>query len=822
MCMAALKCEPLRSAPHSDKGVAPFGDMSLDGFTCGGEQRGHAERNEIPDRAKRFHSFLRGRLVAGPRCDRMEPRSRFLAGLFLLAFSGLMFEVLLTRVFSSLFWYHYAFVAISSALLGWGLGAYALTFFRRREALLAAFSTLCSVAILAFLASVLTLPAGQDRLPAFFLASIFPFLFGGMAMAAAFDAYGEQPGKLYFFDLAGAALGALSVPVLLIALNPESMLLLNAVAPLGAALCFQPKKARWRPALLLLALAVLSLAAANAATGALSLPIGADKALSAALAQNPDLTITATDWNAFSRVDLVEGYPPDFLGGLYIDTFAWTFIIPWDEHGMNYTQEWFRALPFRAKPAPKALIIGTGGGTDIALALASGSRDVTAVEINPSIVRFVRGFGDRTGDLYNRPDVHLHVDEGRNFVSRSRDQYDMILLGFVDSSSAIISGGLVISENYLYTVEAFTDYLGHLRDDGVLAFVRYEIDTPRLAGIAKEALRQAGVTRNLDTHLMAIALTDPAHVEPFLGNQLVFMVKKTPFTAGETTRMEQIAAAKGLDPVIFPGRTREPYTSYLADKLLQAEFSASFDVLVHPVTDDNPFYFAYYKPFGIPPNFLRILLVPAILVLALALFTLLFRRTVVLGPAPFLYFAALGVGFMLVEIPVIQKFILLFGRPVFTFSVILFSLLVCTSLGSLLSSRVRPAALPRLAVGTIIALLAIVAVYLAGLDSLIRLLLPLPLAARMAATFLLLLPLGAALGVPFPAGLRLLKAERGSVPLAWAVNGVASVAGSVGATLLGVFAGFSTALVAALLAYLLAAILMAVKWKAALAAAPPA
>ncbi len=752
----------------------------------------------------------------------MEPRSRFLAGLFLLAFSGLMFEVLLTRVFSSLFWYHYAFVAISSALLGWGLGAYVLTFFRRREALLPWLSALASVSILAFLAAVLTLPANQDHLPAFFLFSVIPFLFGGMAMAAAFDAYGEQPGKLYFFDLAGAALGALSVPVLLIILNPESMLLLNAVAPLGAALCFQAKKARWRPGLLLLALAVLGLAAANAATGALSLPIGSDKALSAALAQNPNLTITATDWNAFSRVDLVEGYPPDFLGGLYIDTFAWTFIIPWDEHGMNYTQEWFRALPFRAKPAPKALIIGTGGGTDVALALASGSRDVTAVEINPSIVRFVRRFGARAGSLYDRSDVSLHVDEGRNFVSRSRDQYDMVLLGFVDSSSAIVSGGLVISENYLYTVEAFTEYLRHLRDDGVLAFVRYELDIPRLVGIAKQALENSGVTEGFQGRIMAIAQTDPAQAEPFLGNQMVFLVKKAPFTAEETARMEQIAAAKGLDPVILASKSaKEPYAGFLAGTISPRDFAARFDVLVSPTTDDNPFYFAYAKPFGIPSRLLRLLLVPVAFILALVLFSLLFRRKAALHGAYPGYFAALGVGFMLVEIPVIQKFILLFGRPVFTFSVILFSLLVCTSLGSLLSSRVRPGALPRLVVGTIIALLVLVALYLAGLDSLIRLLLPLPLVARMAATFLLLLPLGAALGVPFPAGLRLLKAEHGSVPLAWAVNGVASVAGSVGATLLGVFAGFSPALVAALLAYLLAAILMAVKWKAALATAPP-
>lgn len=741
-------------------------------------------------------------------------RHRILAGVFLLAFAGLMFEVLLTRVFSSLFWYHYAFIAISSALLGWGLGAYSLAFFRRKEAVVYVASLLFALAILVFLGAVLRLPTSQSNLAGFFLFSVLPFLFGGAAMAAAFDLHHESAGRLYFFDLAGAAIGALGVPLLLIVLDPESLLLLAAAVPAVAALCFQPRLKR---PLVVAAGLVFALFIVNASTNALSLPIGADKALSQHLSADPNLHVTGTDWNSFSRVDLVEGFPPNFLGNLYIDTFAWTYIIPWDPEHLN-APEWFRYLPFHAKPAPKVLIIGSGGGTDVALALASGSTDVTAVEINPSIVRFVRGFGDRAGNLYDRPDVHLHVDEGRNFVSRQADTYDMILLGFVDSSSAIVSGGLVISENYLYTVEAFADYLARLRDDGVLAFVRYEVDTPRLAGIAKEALRRAGVTENLDAHLMAIAQTDPAQVEPFLGNQMVFLVKKSPFAPDEIARVQAVAARNGLDPVIFPGRTREPYAGFLSGALAPAEFAGRFDVLVHPVTDDNPFYFAYYKPFGIPPNFLRILLVPAIFVLALALFTLLLRRNVVLRPAPFLYFAALGVGFMLVEIPIIQKFILLFGRPVFTFSVILFSLLVCTSLGSLATSRLPPPRLHRTILWAAAALLGLVALYLAFLDDIIVRLLPLPLPARIGFTFVLLCPLGFALGIPFPAGLRLLPKDRGAVSAAWAVNGIASVAGSVAATLLGVALGFNAALIGALAAYAVVAVLAASRFSAGLVA----
>ncbi|MBI1851963.1 MAG: hypothetical protein HYR85_16620 [Planctomycetes bacterium] len=724
-----------------------------------------------------------------------------LAGVFLVSLTGLAFEVLLTRVFSSLFWYHFAFVAISSALLGWGLGAYALAFIRKTVGLLHTCSVLTSLSILLFLGCVLTVTATNAHLPIFFVFSLLPFFFGGMAIATAFQLSREISGKLYFLDLFGASLGALSAPLLLNVFNPESLLLLTAVLSLAAAISFRIGDSKRPTVAVVLLVLEIGFLGANVRSNFLSLPVGPEKALSQQLRENDKLHVVRTEWNSFSRVDLVEGYDT-FLAGIYIDTFAWTFMIPWNESGMEYTHDWFRYLPYSVKPAAKVLIIGTGGGTDVSLALASGSKDVTGVEINPTIVGYVRSYGKRAGNIYDHPFVHLNVDEGRNFVSRSTDRFDMVLLGFVDSSSAIVSGGLVISENYLYTVEAFTKYLEKVKDDGALAFVRYEVDIPRLVTMAKEALANVGVHDDLDQHIAVVSQTDPKQREEFLGNQMAFVIKKSRFTHDEVDGLKARIDRLKLAAVVLPYTTVDPpYRDYLAGKISFADFQSKFDVNVFPVHDNNPFYFAYSKPLGLPVHFVELLAYPVVVIALLLAATVAFGKTRRLRARSLAYYACLGMGFMLVEIPILQKFILLFGRPTLTFSVILFSLLLCTSLGSLVMQRFQAASLRKLVIVSAIGVIAIAGSYLLVLDSIIGVLLPLSLTARIAGTFALMLPLGLFLGIPFPAGLRMEDDERSNVPLAWAVNGLASVLGSIAATVLGVAVGFTQALALAMIAY---------------------
>src|SRR6184192_4701898 len=144
----------------------------------------------------------------------------------------------------------------------------------------------------------------------------------------------------------------------------------------------------------------------------------------------------------------------------------------------------YRALPFRLTPNAETLIIGPGGGPDVIAALASGSRKVTAVEMNPLMLKFVRSYGARAGNVYDRPEVETIQSEGRNFISRTNRKFDIILLGFVDSWASVASGGLSLSENYLYTTEAMRAYYDHLSDNGMLVILRWDVDVPRLVSNA--------------------------------------------------------------------------------------------------------------------------------------------------------------------------------------------------------------------------------------------------------------------------------------------------------------------------------------------------
>jgi predicted membrane-bound spermidine synthase len=731
----------------------------------------------------------------------MKLNFSILISIFLISLTGLMFEILLTRIFSTLLWYHFTFVAISSALLGWGLGAYVLTFLKKKYELFFPLSVLFSLSIIFFLCIVTKFPANFLILPYLFVVSLIPFLFGGMNLSLAFHLYTKFSGKLYFADLIGASLGALSVPFLLNFINPESLVLLVSMIPLFSSLIFLGLKSKKTILIYVLFFSVAGLFLLNVLFNFISLKPGPTKALYQHLDQDKNLHIVKTKWNSFSRVDLVEGYQ-NFLGNIYIDTFAWTYVIPWNENRMNYVKDWFRYIPFHVKPASKVLIIGSGGGTDVALALVSGSKDITAIEINPTIIEYVKEYGKRDGDVYNNKYVKVINDEGRNYVSRSNEKFDLIELGFVDSSSAIVSGGLVISENYLYTVEAFKDYFEHLKDDGILAFVRYEVDIPRLLTISRDALKEIGVKENLDKHILVISQIDIAQKEPFLGNQMVFIIKKSPFELEEIKKIKLVIGNK-WEFVIMPyNDIKEPYNQFLSNKMSLSDFESKFDVNVFPVYDNNPFYFAYYKPIGIPLIFLQTLSIPFLFSLLLFCFLwILKRKENTLTKINLIYFSSLGVGFMLLEIPILQKFILLLGRPIFTFSVILFSLLLSTSIGSLASSFVKNKKIPKLIIFSSLAVIIIAIIYLLSLNQIIRYLLPFSLEKRILSTFILLFPLGFFMGIPFPSGIRLLKTEKNQVPIVWGINGITSVFGSVLATVFGVAVGFNLALIISLFAY---------------------
>jgi SAM-dependent methyltransferase len=719
-------------------------------------------------------------------------------GIFLVTLSGLMFEIALTRIFSATIWYHFAFVAISVALLGWGLGGFALHLLRRRmafsreRAALATFLYGLSLPLALWL--IVRLPFHPDRLAWYFAFSLGPFFLAGVTLSMLFTLGRENAGRLYFADLLGASLGALTVTFLL-ALGGEDAVLAVSIAPFVAAALFSR---RFRVPSAIAVVLVLVAIGLNDRTHLFSIRSAPTKGLYRHMEATPGARIALTGWNAYSRIDAVTGFASPYLARLYIDSDAWTNVIEWDGDvaSLSALRTAYRALPFElVPPAPKTLVIGPGGGSDVLYALAAGSEKVTAVEMNPLMLRFVRHFGARAGNIYDHPQVEPILSEGRTFVRRTDRRFDVVLMGFVDSWAAVASGGLSLSENHLYTVEAFRDYLDHLTPDGQLVILRWAVDAPRLVSNSVALLGASEAGRRV-----AVLL------EERKGNredppQMIFMLKKRPWTAAETERM---ASWAGVQPVIVPGRhVDEPYASLFSGQTTLAQYVDEATTRVDPVFDDRPFFFARAKPWGLPQAMRRAFVGIFVTVLVVCALFIAFGKPRGERAGPYggsiVYFACLGVGFIAVELALLQHLTLLLGHPIFTLSILLFTLLAAGGVGSRFAGRF-PLGAVCLGVG------ALAALYAFALPRLVPLLLPLPLAARIAVAILLVAPLGFLMGMPFPSGLR--ATGRGPFPLPpfyWGLNGIFSVIGSLSTIGAAVLFGFTWAMLGGAAFYLIAA-----------------
>ena len=720
------------------------------------------------------------------------------AAVFLITLSGLIFEIGLTRVYSATIWYHYTFIAVSVALLGWGLGGVVLHVLRRRIIVTmekaALLTLLYAVTIPLCLWLIVQFPFRLERLALYFVAPLLPFLLAGMVLSMIFHLHRDTAARLYLADLCGASLGALAVTFLLERVGGEITLLLATVPPFGAAVCLSR---RYR--VLAIAGAVVTVAAAvsNEQSGLFRVTPGTLKAMQRHMQETPGTRVTQTGWNAYSRIDAVEGFPPPNLARLYIDSDAWTDAREWNGRidSIRSLREWYRALPFRFAPDAETLIIGPGGGSDVLVALASGSRKVTAVELNPLMIEFVRHYGERAGNLYDRPDVEVIYSEGRTFISRTDRAFDVIFLGFVDTWASVASGGLSLSENYLYTTEAFQAYYDRLTDDGVLAILRWEVDIPRLVSNAVALLGVEQASQRI------VALLE-TRVAPESQPQMLFMLRKRPFTEAETAEIMDWTLA---DPVIVPGRHADPpYDDLFSGRKTLEQVIAESSRRIGPVFDDSPFYFATERPWGMPyamqqalgPLFGSVL---GLMGICVAFGKPKGRR---LRPyaASIVYFACLGAGFIAVELALLQYFTLLLGHPIFTLSILLFTILAAGGIGSGLSARV-----PMWTACLVVAGLSGAMAF--GLPRFIPAFLPLELSARVAVAVACIVPLGLVMGMPFPQGLR--RTGQGSLPpppFYWGLNGVMSVIGSVGTIVIALVFGFQTAMLAGSACYVMAAV----------------
>jgi hypothetical protein len=753
-----------------------------------------------------------------------RPTSRDLAGIALIAGSGLALQVLLTRLFSAVLFYHFSFLAISLGLLGTGAGALLVyvrpEWFARRalRAELARWAALLGVLLAVAPLVLVRLDysfAGEvsaafvAALAAASLIAALPFTVAGIAIALAIRGWTPWIGRVYGADLAGAGLGALAVVPLMWVL--DAPLLITGLGLLAglASMLLAPSGARH------VAGGALAVAGALLVLGAATSADHLDPDLPGRQGAEP----VSDTWTPLSRVVGYAPAPRSRFGLVFYDRVYAPVPVrrgtdpDWRALGLGP-----QSAGYAVAPPGRVLVIGGGGGRDVYNALSAGRDRVDVIELNRAIRDTVdHDLGSFSGAPYSRPGVSTTIGDGRSTLAGRDTDYASIHIGFTDTLSANSATAFALTESNLYTVEAFREYLDHLAPGGVLNVSRLHHlvgdEALRVTIVALEALKREGVadpTRNV------VVLLGHDILGELFGTVLA---KREPWTPAQLERLRALAAQRGNGVAYAPGQPgRLEWAGLTRAGTDWDGFCHGYRFDVCPPTDDRPFFFNMKRLGDVaqapPPGY--IYAVDPVLVLMLTLGILLVLAALAFAaplalvrdrPRPpagsLAFFAAIGAGFLLLEIVLVQRFVLFLGFPTYALSVVLFSLLLSTGLGSALSGRVRD---PRRALqAALLAVCAIALVAAFALQPLLRALIDLPFALRVVLSVALIAPLGVALGMAMPIGLRRMEALwPEGVTWAWAVNGVVSVLASVGAVAIALYVGFAGTTLAALACYLLA------------------
>jgi hypothetical protein len=793
----------------------------------------------------------------------------------------LVTELAFTRIFSVVMYYHFAFLAISIALFGLSASGVFAYLWRARldraptDDLLAVQSLVHAVCTIVAVFVLVRLRVGLNYSPTnlalmltIYALAALPFFTGGLVITLAIARFSSRINAVYAADLLGAAAGCLVlIPLLDLIGAPGVVLTAAALAAIAAVLfAAPPRRLQFAAA----GAAIMMVPLAGQLSGLAAFDIVDTKG-------HQGDTILFSKWNSFSRIGVYEREHGDWsLSSTYagplpetrfmdIDSAASTPIlrVTPDLSNAQHLRYELTALAYHLKdqragvndhdsvviPGAEArahesgvggqksgftaLVIGPGGGRDLVSALVFGASRVDAVEINPIIANDVmRGrFKDFSGGIYTHPRVRVFVDDGRSFVRRSEARYDIIQASLVDTWAATAAGAYTLTENTLYTVEAFEDYLDHLTDDGVLTITRWVFDGLRLVSLAQAACEARGWDA---ASRLAIIQHDRV---------ATFLLKKTPFTAGEVNRLRDAAAALRFTVLYAPSAPPDSTGALSAAEPASAtdewidgtatgdyarlilapdreQFYAAYPQDIRPTTDDRPFFFHTTKladqfdvAFGrsmLFGNGLSALLTLMGISGALVLLFVLGPLAVVAGNRPpgwlawLGYFGALGAGFMLIEVAVLQRFVLLLGHPVFALTVTLFSLLLGTGLGAALSRRLAGPGLKRSTALTIAGIAVLGVGCVAGVTPLVDWAIPFARPVRIAIAVAVLVPIGMVLGVPMPAGIQLLRARAPQMlTWAWGMNGALSVVGATLAIFIAMNWGFQVTLLVASATYLM-------------------
>ncbi len=762
-----------------------------------------------------------GKISSGE--DKVKPS--VLTGVFLISFTLIAFEIALSRLLSVLFSYHYVFAVLSLALLGLGTGGMLVHFItpglETRQRGFARWGFLYSLAIP--FSILLTIQIGYFDFPRigllfFGLLLFLPFLFGGALLAEIYRRFSRQSGRVYGLDMIGAGVGSFGAVLLLDVLGGiATHFVLGAIAFAGVLLLAveEVKKGkRWfLPLFCLLGLSLMFVIKPSDEKFRVT-HVGANPAKEI---HDAFFTfkgrIIESRWSSFGRTDLVEyANIPDQMD-IYLDGTAGSpmYRFSGDTAAPGRSVERLKDefpgyFPFgslKEDERDNALIVGPGGGRDILLALMGGIRRVIAVEINKDQVEMVRKYSPFNGGIYaGFSNVEVIIDEGRSFLKRQLEKYDVIMLSLPVTNTSRSLEGYALTESFLLTVESVNDYLDHLTDEGRLIFVGHnDAEILRLLSVSLSELNRRAV--NTVSAMQQIYLVGSEEYP-------VLVMKKTPFDPLEMLAAYNLMIQMGYEqqssyfPFVGQEGMLNPALADLAKgRVALGEFirmvgERGYDI--RPVSDNSPFFYKFEM--GTPRPLLMIFGFSGLSCLIAIFIPLVLsrRRSDAVSfrtlNKSLLLFLLLGTGFMLIEISLIQKFGLFLGHPVLSVAVLLFSILGGAGLGSLLSGRIR---LDNLRGGLrllSILILSAALVYVFLLPVLFSKLLGLGLPTRMLVSFLMLLPISTLLGFPFPMGIRMLKYNElaKSIPWMWGINGMGSVLGSALALIISINLGFTEAL----------------------------
>lgn len=784
--------------------------------------------------------------------------------IFLLSFAALFLEMVQCRVFSYSTSPVLVFGVITVALLGFGTGGVAVALLHQAGTERAkrvpyncgiAFALSVILANFAFsrfshlISEPRQLVALLRALPLLLVLTL-PYAFAGAFIAAVFAAKPDAAGRTYFFNMTGSAVGCLALFVLLKPVGAERCIGLIAIAGVVSALLVDiPSCSKRRKTVAIITIAVFC--ALLPLCGRLFHfqpdPVDIGTLDKAAYGENDSIERSAgrrigikySAWDPIGRLSVYE-FPglymrvPDPVTFYYVavDSFNGSLAVDFaadSRGGADFFEGTVYGTAYFQEDNPSVLIVGLGAGPDVAAAVHAGARSVTAVEINRSMIEIERKISrEFPEEPYDRRNVLIVNADARSFVRRTTDRFDVIQMNVTDTMNASVSGSLVFSESYLYTVEGFSDFLEKLTPNGVFSVVRFPFTTLRTVATATEAMRELGIDRPA-SHIAVVR-----H-----GAWMDVLMKVRPYTEQDIDLLRTKLSAmsercRGIKVPIYDSTelqlSTEPELIYWPGcemdnelrKYLDEEavgrgreyIQRTYKSYMGPTYDDKPFFFFFglrnllFSGWRRPASFPLVCagsLFWAVILIVLPLIVPQNRAQIRpnIG-ATVLYFLCLGLGYMVVEIGLIQKTSIFLGHPSYSISFTLCALLIGSSVGALIFAQMTMPSIRRILVSSASVALC-VALCSQFLGPALLHLISLPLVARGALVILGTAVLGVIMGIPFPSGLRLFCGQQRSI-VAWAIgaNGFASVIGAAAAIPIALWGGFRSVLLTGSLAYLCA------------------